>query len=95
MKRLSFRPFAQSDIQEIWLYTAKNWSIAQADNYTDDIRNACKKLAGGDLNGKKVKLKKTYLQYRVTSHMIYFLDLGDEIEIVRVLHGGMDAQRHL
>ena len=95
MKQLSFRSLAQSDIHEIWLYTARNWGITQADNYTDGIMNACKKLADGDLSGKTIKLNKKYLQYRVVSHIIYFMDLGDEIEIIRVLHGGMDAQRHL
>ena len=95
MKLLSFLSLAQSDIQQIWYYTAKNWSINQADNYINDIMNVCKKLASGDLRGKEIELKKKYFKYRVASHVVYFSDSETKIKIVRVLHGSMDIHRHL
>jgi toxin ParE1/3/4 len=34
-----------------------------------------------------------YLQYPTGSHVIYFRERGDQLEIIRVLHGRMDVSR--
>jgi toxin ParE1/3/4 len=95
MKRVAFLPAAQADIHDIWYYTARQWSIHQADHYIDDLLDTCQKLASGDRQGRKAELRGADLKYPIGSHMIYLRDLGDQIEIVRILHGSMDASRHL
>ncbi|CUS45789.1 hypothetical protein MGWOODY_Smn1613 [hydrothermal vent metagenome] len=36
-----------------------------------------------------------YLKFSTRSHMIYFRDHGDRLEIMRILHGRQDVERHL
>lgn len=95
MKALAFSPAAQSDIDDIWDHSATNWGPDQADRYTDEIRDACHALAAGPRHGRQVDVRPGYLKLSTGSHMIYFRDLGDLLETVRVLHGRRDAERHL
>jgi len=95
MKVLAFSPAAEADIEGIWDYSADNWGPDQADRYTDEIRDACRALASGGKRGKVVDVRSGYLKLSTGSHMIYFRDHGDRLEIMRVLHGRQDVQRHL
>jgi toxin ParE1/3/4 len=95
MKSLVFSPAAQADMEGIWDYTVAHWGLAQADNYTDDIRDACKALASGHRQGRPVDVRSGYLKYLTGSHVIYFRDHGTRIEVIRILHSRMDVDRHL
>jgi len=95
MKALAFSPAAEADIEGIWDYSADNWGPDQADRYTDEIRDAYRALASGGKRGKVVDVRSGYLKLSTGSHMIYFRDHGDRLEIMRVLHGRQDVQRHL
>jgi len=95
MKALAFSPAAEADIEGIWDYSADNWGPDQADRYTDEIRDARRALASGGKRGKVVDVRSGYLKLSTGSHMIYFRDHGDRLEIMRVLHGRQDVQRHL
>ncbi len=37
MKAIAFSPAAETDIDDIWDYSADNWGPDQADRYTDEI----------------------------------------------------------
>ena len=95
MKSLVFSPASQADIEVIWDYTAERWGLDQADRYTDDIRDVCQGLASGHRQGRLVDFRQGYLKCRVGSHIVYFRDHADRIEVVRILHGRMDVDRHL
>ena len=95
MKKLFLLPSAQADIDLIWIYTAEHWDFHQADRYIDDILDACEALADGGRQAKKFEPRAGYFRYAVGSHVIYFHDDGDAMKIVRILHGAMDAPRHL
>ncbi|MDW9912377.1 type II toxin-antitoxin system RelE/ParE family toxin, partial [Sinorhizobium meliloti] len=45
--------------------------------------------------GRNVDVRPGYLKYPAGSHIVYFRNRGDRIDIIRILHGRMDAQRHL
>jgi toxin ParE1/3/4 len=93
MKPLLFLPAAQADLEDIWWYTANRWGTTQADHYTDDLDDACRALASGQRQGRPVDVRPGYLKYLVGSHVIYFRERGDQLEIVRILHGRMDVDR--
>jgi toxin ParE1/3/4 len=93
MKPLLFSPAAQADLAEIWDYTAERWGTTQADHDTDDLHAACDALAAGRRQGRPVDVRPGYLKYLVGSHVIYFRERGDPLEIVRILHGRMDVSR--
>ena len=95
MKAIAFSPAAETDIDDIWDYSADNWGPDQADRYTDEIRDACHALASGRKQGRVVNVRPGYLKTLTGSHVIYFRDQGDRLEIVRVLHSRQDAQRNL
>lgn len=95
MKVLAFSPAAETDIDGIWDYSADNWGPDQADRYTDEIRDACQALAAGRRRGRTVDVRPGYLKLSTGSHMIYFRESGDRLEIIRVLHGSQDVERHL
>jgi len=95
MKSLVFSPAAQADMDIVWDYTVEHWGLDQAERYTDDIRDACRGLAAGHRQGRPVDVRPGYLKCLVGSHVIYFRDHRDQIEVVRILHSRMDANRHL
>ena len=95
MKALHFSPAAECDIDEIWNYSADNWDADQADRYTDAIRDTCLALAAGRKRGRAADIRPGYLKLAVGSHMIYFKENGDRMEIIRILHGKQDVERRL
>jgi toxin ParE1/3/4 len=95
MSRFILTPAAAADINGIWDYTAARWSPDQADSYTDDLRDACRALAAGLKTGRPVDVRAGYLKHGVGSHVIYYRKADSGLVIVRVLHGRMDAGRHL
>jgi len=94
-KSLVFSPAAHDDLAAIWGYTAEHWSVNQADRYVDDIQDACYALAAGTRQGRPVDVRAGYLKYLVGSHFIYFRNQNKYLEVIRILHGQMDAERHL
>lgn len=94
MKAVAFTPAAQADMAEIWDYTADRWGIDQADDYLDDIRDACYALAMGQKQGRPSALP-DFQKYLCGSHVIYFLDYPDRLNVIRILHQRQDAQRHV
>jgi len=95
MKSLIFSPAAQADMDAVWDYTLEHWGLDQAERYTDDIRDVCHDLVLGHRQGRPVNVRPGYLKCPVGSHVIYFRDYHDRIEVVRILHGRMDVNRHL
>lgn len=95
MKALVFSPAAETDIDGIWDYSTDNWGPDQADRYTDKIRDACDALACGQKQGRTVDVRPGYLKHLCGSHVIFFRDHGDRLEIIRVLHSKQDTERHL
>jgi len=95
MKALAFTVAASADLNKIWDYTETAWSLAQARKYITEIRDVCRALAGGQKRGRTTSVRPGYLKYPCGSHVIYFRDLGDTLEIVRILHRAQDAERNL
>lgn len=95
MKPLAFSPAAEADIDGIWEYSAETWGPDQADRYTDEIRDACLALAHERKLGRLVDVRSGYLRLSTGSHVIYYLDHGDRLAVIRVLHNRMDANLHL
>jgi toxin ParE1/3/4 len=88
---------ALEDINNIWIYTAENWSVKQADRYynliIDEIEYIVRNL---DMARDFGKIRKSYRYSKVKSHLIFFKkDKTNEIEVVRVLHERMDIENRL
>lgn len=95
MKTIGFSPTAEADISEIWDYSADRWGLDQADNYIDAIRDACYALAQGKKHGRSAEVLPDFQKYLCGSHVIYFLDYAEHLDVIRILHQKQDAERHL
>ncbi|PJK08796.1 plasmid stabilization protein ParE [Lysobacteraceae bacterium NML95-0200] len=95
MKTIAFSPAAEDDIGEIWHYSAERWGVEQADSYTDAIRDACHALAKGVKQGRPVDVLPGAMKFLCGAHLIYFRDYPDRMDVIRILHGKQDAERHL
>lgn len=94
-KTYSLSPLAEDDLEGIWLYTLENWSLAQADSYHRSLVAEIEALSAGIRKGRVSTLRSGYLKRSCGAHVIWFRDLGDGLEIVRVLHAAQDVERHL
>lgn len=87
---------AIADLREIWLYTFEEWSIEQADRYYNQLLDEIEYLSDNYYIGKDYgEKRKGYRYLRVNSHLIFYRQIKEEIEIVRILHGKMDVDSKL
>jgi toxin ParE1/3/4 len=88
---------ALDDLNKIWIYTAENWSVEQANRYynlmMDEIEFA---LENFDTLKDFGSVRKDYRYSKVKSHLVFFKKTkNNEIEVVRVLHERMDMKNRL
>jgi toxin ParE1/3/4 len=88
-------PLAEADLEDIWLYTFKTWSLEQADSYQDDFVVGFEGLAHGHKKGRPVDIREGYFKYPVGSHLVFYRISDLHVDVIRVLHQQMDAKRHL
>ncbi|WP_281240101.1 type II toxin-antitoxin system RelE/ParE family toxin [Flavobacterium praedii] len=88
---------ALEDINTIWIYTAENWSVEQADRYYNLIIDEIEYIIDNlDMAHDLEKIRKSYRYSKVKSHLIFFKkEKTNEIEVVRVLHERMDIENRL
>jgi len=87
---------AIEDLEEIWFYTFKTWSIEQADRYHTLITNEIGFLASKPQSGKNLShLRDGYYSSKIKSHYIFYRFTPQEIEIIRILHENMDIPNRL
>ena len=96
MAGCALSPAARADIEEIWDYTVRHWSKAQAERYTRDSRDACEALGDGTLPGRSAEyIRAGYRKAAVGSHALFYRVRADVVEVVRILHRSMDVGRHI
>lgn len=85
-----FTEQATRDMDDIWLYTLKQWSWEQANKYYMMIDMTCRNVAKNPfLVGENYEyLGRGIRGIKVGKHIIFFHRLRDGmVEIVRVVHG--------
>ncbi len=93
--RYRLSPLAEIDLEEIWLYTFNTWSAEQADHYHADIVSAFEALATQRKSGRTTEVRDGYFKCSVGSHFVFYRKSDDGIDVIRILHQRMDADRHL
>ena len=84
-------PLAEADLEEIWLYTFRQWSLEQADDYHRSIIAAIEGLASGRNIAQRTEVREGYWKYKVGMHVIYFRSSDNYLDVIRILHGRMDV----
>ena len=99
MKRKAYKISNQAliDLEQIWLYTFKNWSIEQADRYYNLLISEMEYVSQNQDSGKSMNhIKNGYRVSKVKSHLIFYKTSSEsEIEIIRILHERMDIENRL
>lgn len=88
---------AIDDLENIWDYTLKKWSIEQADRYYKLIIDEIEFVADNFMTGKPVEhIRKDYRVTKIKSHLIFYRKTeGEIVEIIRILHQRMDVKNRL
>lgn len=88
---------ALEDINSIWIYTAENWSIEQADRYYNLIIDEIEYIAQHfEMARDFGSIRKAYRFSKVKSHIIFFKkNKNNVIEVIRVLHEKMNIENRL
>jgi len=89
-------PAAQRDLSEIWDFTQKRWDVVQAEEYIAEIRDAIERVAKEPNRGRRCDdIRDGYRRYVVGSHLVFFVEYEDAIDVIRILHQRMDPTRHM
>lgn len=87
---------AESDLEEIWDYTAVRWGLSQAEHYVGQVLYMLDILGENPRLGSSVsEVRPGYRKKAVGSHIIFYREDDDVIDVVRILHQRMDLQSHL
>ena len=89
-------PGAQRDLSSIWDDTAERWDEGQAETCVLEIRSAIERIAERPNRGRAVdEIRAGYRRYAIGSHLIFFIESSDGVDVIRILHQRMDPTRHL
>jgi len=89
-------PAAETDLEDIWLYTARNWSIEQADLYADALENAFDTLvAMPKIARERREFDPPVRVHPSGQHVIVYRIEADHLLILRVLGGRQNWQSFL
>lgn len=90
-KPYRLRPRALEDLEAIWLYTATQWSVDQAQLYIRQL------TAGLDFLSEQPKIARERSElhppvriHPVASHLIVYRIEADHLDIIRIRHGRED-----
>lgn len=87
---------ALKDLDEIWEYTAKQWSKQQANKYYKEIFYFIGKISKNYELGRSIdEIKKGHRRLNIKSHMIIYKTSGNKVLIDRILHQNMDIDTML
>ena len=87
---------AEQDLTDIWVYTAEEWSLAQADTYLEELVSGIDLLRNYPMMGSsRDDLRKHYRALTVNQHIVFYLVSDNEVQVIRVLHKSVDTPRHL
>lgn len=96
MTSIRLTPAAQRDLSSIWDLTDERWDRRQAETYLDEIRAALERIADDPARGRACDdIRAGYRRYAIGSHLVFFVERPDSVDVIRVLHQRMDPLRHL
>lgn len=84
-------PAAQHDLEDIWLYTARTWTMAQADRYTDILEDTFDRLLFmPEMARERPEFDPPVRIHPSPEHLIIYRVEEDYLLILRMLGAGQD-----
>jgi len=79
-------PAAQDDLEEIWLYSARTWSVEQAERYTDALEETFDRLlATPEMARERTEFDPPVRIYPSAEHVIIYRIEDEYLAILRIL----------
>lgn len=96
MKSYRLTPAAQRDLSSIWDFTQERWDENQAEIYLAEVREAIERVAADPQRGRVCdEIREGYRRYSIGSHLVFYVERADGVDVIRILHQRMDPTRHL
>ena len=96
MSAYRLTPAAQHDVSSIWDYTAQRWDVRQAEKDILEVKAAMERIAADPDRGRACEeIRAGYRRYGIGSHVLFYLERSEGVDIVCILHQRMDPMRHL
>ena len=93
MKSFALTSQAKADLRAIALFTEERWGKEQRNLYIKQFDEAFHLLAEAPMAGKACDyIKQNYRKFPQGSHIIFYKEEKDLIQIVRILHKNMDVE---
>ncbi|NRS90871.1 toxin ParE1/3/4 [Flavobacterium sp. 7E] len=88
---------ALEDLNNIWVYTAENWSVEHANRYYNLIVDEIEYVSVSfDKTKDFSNIMKNYKFSKVKSHLVFYKKTENtEMEVVRILHERMDLKNRI
>jgi toxin ParE1/3/4 len=94
--QLVIAPAAKHDLKEIYQYGLRQWGQSQSESYLSTIKKQFWLLNQQPLMGtERPELLPDTRSLPIKSHTLFYRVTANKVEIIRVLHGRQDPQRHL
>lgn len=89
-------PAAGRDLDAIAVYTKQQWGTGQARLYLAAMRASIASLANFPMRNPVYRSDgKEFRKLLSGHHLIFYLVIGETVQIIRILHERMDIDRHL
>jgi len=96
VSRYRLTPAAQRDLSTIWDFTQERWDARQAETYLNEIRATIERIADDPGRGRACdEIREGYRRYGIGSHLLFYVESPDGVDVIRILHQRMDPTRHL
>ncbi|WP_185235408.1 type II toxin-antitoxin system RelE/ParE family toxin [Teredinibacter franksiae] len=94
--QLVIAPVAKTDLKDIYQYGLRQWGQTQSESYLENIKEQFWTLTEQPLIGvDRSDLLSGARSLVIESHTLFYRVTPDTLEIIRVLHGRQNPQRHL
>ena len=94
--QLVIAPAAKTDLKGLYHYGLRQWGQTQSESYLENIKQQIWTLTEQPLIGvDRSELLSGARSLPIESHTLFYRVTLDTVEIIRVLHGRQDPQRHL
>ena len=80
-------PAAQRDLEDIWDYTAAQWSAAQAETYLRGLQSVLDTIvAQPQIARERREFDPPVRLHPYQSHLIIYREAGEYLDVLRVVH---------
>jgi toxin ParE1/3/4 len=96
MTSLVVSPRARGDLDDIWDYGVERWGIDQAERYLREMWHDRERAAKDPRRGQPCDdIRASYFRLKVGFRVAFYRLTTEGIDVVRILHGRRDFERHL